>query len=114
MPYLRTKEDYRRYRETLKAEFIAAYGGKCACLGCPETDPVFLCVDHVAGGGVREYQVRMRPNGKRGPVTTTRQVMARAKRDGWPPTYQVLCWNCNSAKHVLGSLENCPHNQGDE
>ena len=106
-----TPEQFRQYALTLKLEFIAAYGGKCACPGCPESDPVFLCVDHVDGGGSSDYRVKIKPNGTRGPVTSTRQIMARAKKDGWPPDYQVLCWNCNSAKHILGSLDQCPHNR---
>ena len=37
------------YRAALRAEFIAAYGGKCAC--CGEAEPKFLELDHVFGGG---------------------------------------------------------------
>lgn len=96
------------YRLKLKLEFLAAYGGRCACPGCVETDPVFMCVDHINGGGTQEYR-RQQPTGPAG--RTTRQIIARLKREGWPRgEFQPLCWNCNHAKHALGSLDLCPHN----
>lgn len=100
------------YRLALKLEFIAAYGGKCACPGCTESDPVFMCVDHINGGGNKEYHGT---GGTAQSGRVTRQILAKIKNLGWPKgEHQPLCWNCNHAKHVLGSLEQCPHNRRSE
>jgi len=41
----------RQYRELREAIFNA-YGTSCAC--CGETEPAFLCIDHITGGGRQE------------------------------------------------------------
>ena len=79
----------------LRIEIIMNLGGKCAC--CGETEMKFLCLDHIKGGGRREYSKVT------GPLTLYRQV----KKEGFPKDkYRVLCWNCNSA---LGFYGSCPH-----
>jgi hypothetical protein len=105
-----TKLYAKRYYETNKAEFlnriaarnrkrrtemIQTLGGKCVC--CGETELVFLCLDHIKGGGRREYQKKGGSNG----------VWKRAIREGLPrDKYRILCWNCNAA---LGLYGKCPH-----
>jgi hypothetical protein len=86
----------RRAAETLKVkrqEVIVAYGGICACCGA-DFYP-HLTLDHIDGGGAAE-----RKAGKR-----SQHLVAELWRDGFPPGYQVLCWNCNWTK---GQLGRCP------
>jgi hypothetical protein len=56
---------------------------------------VFLTIDHVQGDGAQVRKLR-------------RHLVHKMILDeGCPPDrYQILCWNCNSAKHLLGV---CPH-----
>ena len=78
----------------LRTMVINAYGGRCAC--CCETELAFLCIDHLNGGGTQHrFQVGM---GQR--------FYEYLKREGFPPGYQVLCYNCNAAKELPGG---CPH-----
>lgn len=95
-PEFRAKENaYQRSRTALlKAEFVAAYGGACTC--CGERETAFLTCDHV--NGRPEEHARRRFGGVR--------LYAAAKREGYPSAYTVLCFNCNSAKYILGE---CPH-----
>ncbi len=80
----------QRYREKLKTEVVAAYGGGCGC--CVNTLSVHLTVDHVKGDGATD-------------TAHGEALYRRIKAEGFPSRYQVLCWNCNSAKHILGR---CP------
>ncbi len=83
---------YRRYTEERKQTILKAYGGKCAC--CGESNPKFLTIDHVNGGG---HQHRQRAGSR---------VYAEIIRLGFPADYQILCFNCNCAKGIYGE---CPH-----
>lgn len=79
----------------LKAEVVAAYGGRCAC--CGESHIEFMTIDHVNGDGA-EHRARC---GK------GRKVYADIKSQGFPKgKYQCLCLNCNIA---LGFYGYCPH-----
>lgn len=72
---------------------LAAMGARCNC--CGETEPAFLTLDHVDG----------REDGDR---ETGAKAWLRAARRHWRG-YQILCWNCNAAKHFQGV---CPHQAG--
>jgi hypothetical protein len=81
----------------LKREVFEAYGGAfCAC--CGEDHLVFLGIDHVNGCGNSE---RRDVSKGQGGVAFYRWL----KRNEFPEGYQVLCHNCNFAKHFGG----CPH-----
>jgi hypothetical protein len=83
---------------SLKQEMIAAYGGKCSC--CGESRFEFLTLDHVNGGG-KSHRSRVGGGGA--------HLYADLKRRGWPQgEYQLLCFNCNTAKFYYGT---CPHQQ---
>lgn len=80
------------YLERIKIEGILAYGGKCVC--CGESTPEFLTIEHLNG---------RQPSKRR---LTGKQMWAKAKSEGYPLDYTVLCFNCNCAKGAFGV---CPH-----
>lgn len=94
-------EIYRRYHrnhmQRIKTEVLSVYGGRCVC--CGETELVFLSIDHMNGGGTKH---RSADKGKLLGV----KFYYMLKREGFPPGYQVLCFNCNFAKSQAGG---CPH-----
>lgn len=84
-----------RYQARIKAEVFSTYGNCCAC--CGELEMAFLTIDHVSGGGRQErIQNKMSSN----------KLFLTIRRLGFPPAYQILCANCNMAKHTRGV---CPH-----
>lgn len=88
----------RRERAQLKLDFLAAYGGKCAC--CGEDDPRFLSLDHVKDDGNEHRK-----------TTTCQQIYRIARNEGYPrDRYQPLCFNCNMGKSTNGGV--CPHKSG--
>lgn len=88
------KECYQRKKRELRSQLINGMGGKCSC--CGEKEPVFLCLDHVKGGGRKDYK-------KRGHLVIYRRVI----KEKFPKDkYRLLCWNCNPAFWILGL---CPH-----
>jgi hypothetical protein len=82
------KREFRR----LKHDVIAAYGGKCAC--CGESGLPFLTLDHIDGTG-KEHRSSL-----------TSSFYRWLRSNGFPPGFQVLCWNCNMGK---GEGLLCPH-----
>lgn len=91
----------KRYRAETKRQAMDAYGGKCAC--CGETEIVFLCIDHIDGGGRKERN--------KWAAFGSLQLYRDLRKRGWPPGYQVLCANCNLAKEQEGG---CPHQRKEE
>jgi hypothetical protein len=89
------------YREQIRAEFRAAYGGKCQC--CGETEPKFLELDHSDNSGAMHRKV----------TGTHGYSMYRLLRDqGWPKgQYRLLCSNCNMCRSRYGR---CPHEERRE
>ena len=85
------KNKERRVR--LRLEAIEHYGGKCQC--CGESQIEFLCIDHIDGGG-NKHRKEM----------TTKSIGEWLYTNKYPEGFQVLCFNCNSAK---SSYQQCPH-----
>lgn len=85
------KEKVRNTAREERKKILDVYGSLCIC--CGETEPVFLCIDHIDGGG---HKHRKKVGG----------LYAWLKKNNYPKGFQILCWNCNSAKHLLGQ---CPH-----
>lgn len=85
------RKERRKARENLRREAITAYGAKCSC--CGESEMVFLAIDHLNGGGARQRK------------EISNHTYRWLKKLGYPSGFQVLCHNCNWAKHI-GS---CPH-----
>lgn len=80
-----------------KTETIEQYGGKCVC--CDEPNLVFLTIDHISENGAEERKTLNKNGGSK--------FYRWLKKMSYPKTnYQVLCFNCNFAKHVLGR---CPY-----
>lgn len=79
-----------------RAKALRHYGGKCAC--CGENTPVFLAIDHLANNGNQH-----RYDGDRRRFS---RIGSWLEKNGYPEGFQVLCNNCNWAKHVN---ELCPH-----
>lgn len=93
-------EYQKRYRDKLKAIVYAAYGNRCAC--CGEAEVRFLSIDHVDNDGFI--------NRKAGFDNCTTSLMGRIKREGFPPSFQLLCMNCNHGKSRNNGV--CPHKEG--
>src|SRR5271166_6393541 len=83
------------YRAAIRAEFIAAYGGKCQCPGgCNVTEPAFLGLDHTFGGGSRH---------RRQTRTQGYKMYLLLREQGWPKDrYRLMCWNCNFSRSSFG------------
>lgn len=97
----RKAEQNRELRELhlrLRLQIFGAYGGSCEC--CSETEVRFLTIDHRQGGGSME----------RAEVGNGLKFYRRIIDRGYPATYRLLCWNCNSARGVYGA---CPHETGE-
>lgn len=84
----------REYLIRRRTEAIAAYGGKCKC--CGESAYQFLCFDHVNNDGA-EHRKEVAPT----------QLLHWLKKNNYPDTIQLLCYNCNMAKSIHGG---CPPN----
>jgi hypothetical protein len=82
-------------REELRLEVLEAYGNQCVC--CEEKEKVFLAIDHVNDDG-HEHRRKL---GSRSSNATFRWL----KKNAYPPTFQILCFNCNEAK----KYGVCPH-----
>lgn len=82
---------------TLKRTILNHYGDNCDC--CGETNPSFLCLDHIDGGG----NVERRETKLEG----TRFYYYLMKND-FPrkDELRILCYNCNQSLSVYGY---CPH-----
>ena len=94
----KNQERNKKKRAHARQEVINAYGGKCAC--CGESDIWFLTIDHIDGGGRQHRQAIAGGGGDK--------FYRKLREQGFPndPPLQVLCWNCNLAKHQRGV---CPH-----
>jgi hypothetical protein len=76
-------------REQLKAEAVAAYGGRCACPGCHVHHAELLTIDHINGdGGAHRKQLGR----------SSRDFCKWLKKQGYPAAFQALCGSCNLAK----------------
>ncbi len=59
---------------------------------------MFLCVDHVNNDGA-EHRKKTGSSGS--------QICVWLVNEGFPDGFQILCYNCNFAKHLNGGT--CPH-----
>lgn len=89
----RSKDRYSKVRNAV----LDHYGRTCKC--CGETKEYFLCLDHITGGGKKHHEsVRNRTSeGVQG-----KNFYEWVVKNNFPPLFQILCWNCNFAKHKFG------------
>ena len=87
----------KKRRLDSKQKAFDAYGG-AVCKCCGETHLEFLTIDHIDGKGASHR----RSIGNSGGHNFYRWL----RTNGYPPGYQVLCFNCNFAKGHFGK---CPH-----
>jgi hypothetical protein len=84
----------RDKRAAVRLAVLAGYGGRCAC--CGESQPEFLAIDHINGGGGKERKAGL----------TYQKFYRFILENNFPSDYQILCHNCNMAKAFYGE---CPH-----
>lgn len=85
----------KRRRDKNKKDFIAAYGGKCAC--CGEDRFEFLTGDHIGGRKKHGHSKQM----------TGQKLYFWLKKQGYPQdVFRLLCANCNCSHGFYGY---CPH-----
>lgn len=100
--------DRKRKRDqvlALKLETLSAYGGKCAC--CQENKIEFLTIDHIDGNGAEHRKSIGLDYGSNEKTVAGHNFYRWLKLNGFPKdNFQILCFNCNYAKHVYGV---CPH-----
>jgi hypothetical protein len=76
----------------IRTEIFEAYGGPiCNC--CGETEIEFLQLDHIDNNG---------GNHRKSYGNNKYKLYADIRKEGYPPKYQILCANCNSAKAKFG------------
>lgn len=93
------------YADACKMKVYAHYSdNKFECKCCGEKEMVFLSIDHIDGGGTK-HRKEQKISG--GGYTLCRWII----RNGYPSGFQILCHNCNQAKHILGV---CPHKKVKE
>lgn len=86
---------YRRRHATMKARVLGSYGDRCKCCGEAKTE--FLVIDHIKNDGNTH-----RKQLKRAGISLYSWLI----KNEFPAGFQVLCHNCNWAKHTPGR---CPH-----
>lgn len=87
-----------KYRIKIKDEVIKQYGNKCVC--CGEKERIFLAIDHINEDGAK-HRKEIIGGPQRGGFHTYIWI----RKNNFPNTFQVLCFNCNWAKSRGG----CPH-----
>jgi hypothetical protein len=86
-----------RERKRLVVQHYSGGVGCCAC--CGVADLAFLSIDHLDGGGTQH----------RASIKATENATDFYRwliKQGYPPGYRVLCYNCNMA---IGFYGECPH-----
>jgi hypothetical protein len=82
-------KDRKKDRNDMRAAVLRTLGSTCVC--CGEIEQVFLDIDHINNDGWKDR--------KETSYVTWRLAFKEPER------FQLLCRNCNWAKHMGG----CPH-----
>jgi hypothetical protein len=110
----KSKEYHYKYREKnlarmkeknlkIRNKVLHAYGGEqpyCNC--CHETIKQFLTVDHINNDGAEHRKSLSKGKNK------TSSLYRWLVKNNFPKDFQLLCWNCNTAKFRYGK---CPHKE---
>lgn len=98
-PCLGHANDRSKARQArLRIEVICAYGGRCTCPSCPETNNKFLTLDHVDNDGNQHRS-----------TSGASHIWRWAKNNGFPKTLRLMCANCNLGRSWNGGK--CPHQE---
>jgi hypothetical protein len=97
----------KKRRETIKSMVFTAYSKRISkseipcCNCCGLNDHLdFLSIDHIDGRNNLSDEEKNLKGGK---------LYAWLIKHRYPKGYQVLCWNCNSAKGMKKNNNKCPH-----
>ena len=86
----RHPDHYRSWRLDIKRDILTHYGnGRCACVRCGESRLACLSIDHIAGGGNKQRQGKLRG---------TVPFYLWLRSNDYPEGYQTLCMNCQFIK----------------
>jgi len=97
-----TNASNRRLRDLV----FQAYGGNvCSC--CGETEWTMLTLDHVNEDGKHHRRAVAKERGWSVTTVVGTEMWRWLRDNGFPPGYQVLCYNCNISKHRNGGV--CGH-----
>lgn len=91
--------DRQAEQRGVRVEVIEGYGGECTC--CGNDYFPHLTLDHLHGNGA----AARREENQRVLYRRLRRMLRAGQRDA---AFQILCWNCNAAKHHLGQC-GCQH-----
>jgi len=109
--YKKTKESrqeinksfQRRYRDETKFKVLNNYSdGKLSCKNCGIDVYSVLSLDHINNNGA-EHKRRLSNTNSRKVSSTV--VYNDLIKNGFPPGYQVLCFNCNYHKEFMRRCE---------
>ena len=97
MNHKKSCEAMRRWRGKNKEKVFKNYSvdGKIECF-CKENEIAFLTIDHINGCG-KELRKKQGLGAA---------LYGWLIKNNFPKGFQILCYNCNNAKHKLGL---CPH-----
>lgn len=84
----RLAQNERRFRARLRRKALNKLGGKC--VRCGISDWRVLQIDHINGGGIKDFKTRHRDDELREIVDAPLDVISQK--------YQLLCANCNWIK----------------
>lgn len=88
------------WRWKMTVQVLDAYGWQCVC--CGETEPLFLTIDHIEGGGnLHREEVREHRN----------DWYKYLIENNFPEGFRTLCYNCNLGRSRNGGR--CPHEEED-
>lgn len=78
----------------VREKVFAHYGDVCACCGI--TEPNFLTIDHINGGG-NKHRRQLKKN----------SIYTWLIKNNFPAGFQLLCFNCNLGRAKYKGV--CPH-----
>ncbi len=97
----------REYYRALRREAISHYSlGTMMCAHCHHNNWTQLCLDHMEDGGT---QHRLIDKGVQG-----HSVFSWVKKNGYPPIFQVLCYNCNLIKSLKPAKDSASKRSSDK